>query len=831
MIRTSIVSAALCCTLTAPLLAHDGDLKLLHKQPAYQGQGYSNLMLQGTLGDQLGTTVQPQVMALGAGFQSQRVTLLSWLTLPDFGVPQGGNGNSLWGYTSPGGKRYALMGTSDGTAFVDITAPNSPNIVTQIAGPNSLWRDIRTYQDHAYAISEGGSGIQIFDMSGIDLGNVVNLGTVNGSGTAKTHTVFVNEDSGYLYRAGGDSNGLRIYDLANPDVPVFVSSWSDRYVHEVTVYSYTSGPFAGREIAFACGGFNGGFQNTGLIVLDVTNKANIITMDVNEYPSAQFCHQVWLSEDKQYAYINDEFWVGPQTTIVIDVSDLNNTSYVGTFSNGTGSAAHNEYVVGDHLYQANYKSGLHVWDLSVSPTNPTTYAFFDTAPEDDADTYNSLWNVYPFFGNNVVVGSDIEKGMFVWYVGDPQLTLTLANGEPALIDPGGESLPVQMTEQSAGDFQSGTAMLHYDDGSGYVSVPMPDLGGLNFNAAFPALACGSEVDFYLSGQSTDGIVWVEPSEAPISTFHATVAGGIATTVDEDFEVDLGWTQTVGGASSGQWERGVPVDDGGWAYDPASDSDASGQCWTTQNQLGNTDVDGGSVTLLSPTLDLSGGNITLRYDYYLFLTNADGSDALVVEIDENDGAGPWTEVARHDTDGGLSWRSHGITQGDLDSAGVTLGTTMRLRFTANDADTQSIVEAGLDAFRVAEGRRTRGAPRLHHGSAVLLRRGRRCARVVPVRGRHAGYGLRHPAGHRWRQARRHHPGDEPAEPRDVLRLGLPGRHHADGARDPLDDPGGVAGHLRRRPALRRGSGRAPRGDVRRQWHLDPHVRPRGRCGQR
>ncbi|MHC4421388.1 MAG: GC-type dockerin domain-anchored protein, partial [Planctomycetota bacterium] len=54
---------------------------------------------------------------------------------------------------------------------------------------------------------------------------------------------------------------------------------------------------------------------------------------------------------------------------------------------------------------------------------------------------------------------------------------------------------------------------------------------------------------------------------------------------------------------------------------------------------------------------------------------------------------------HDIDGGLLWRHHEITQADLDAAGVTLTSTMMVRFTANDADPQSINEAGVDGFEV------------------------------------------------------------------------------------------------------------------------------------
>jgi hypothetical protein len=79
----------------------------------------------------------------------------------------GGNssaGNDCWGYVSPSGKEYALMCTNRGTAFVEVTDPGDPEILVFHNGPSSTWRDIKVYGEYAYAVSEGGNGIQCFDL-------------------------------------------------------------------------------------------------------------------------------------------------------------------------------------------------------------------------------------------------------------------------------------------------------------------------------------------------------------------------------------------------------------------------------------------------------------------------------------------------------------------------------------------------------------------------------------------------------------------------------------------------------------------------------------------
>jgi hypothetical protein len=168
---------------------------------------------------------------------------------------------------------------------------------------------------------------------------------------------------------------------------------------------------------------------------------------------------------------------------------------------------------------------------------------------------------------------------------------------------------------------------------------------------------------------------------------------------DNFETNQGWTAVNLGATTGDWERGVPVNDPDWDYDPISDSDGSGRCFLTENRLGNTDVDDGAVQLTSPTIDMSSAGIAISYDYYLYLTDPNSTDHLLVEIDTNGGAGPWTQIADHVTSGDLNWRTHVIDQAALSAAGVTPTSTTVLRFTANDASPQSINESGLDAFLV------------------------------------------------------------------------------------------------------------------------------------
>ncbi|MFN0242014.1 MAG: M36 family metallopeptidase [Planctomycetota bacterium] len=274
-------------------------------------------------------------------------------------------------------------------------------------------------------------------------------------------------------------------------------------------------------------------------------------------------------------------------------------------------------------------------------------------------------------------------------------------GIPSQLTPGvAANFSVLVLGVGPNDPLPGTGQLHYSiNGAPFVSVPMLENAPNDYTATLPVVSCLDQIAFYVSSDSDDGVV-TNPSHAPEVTRFAQAYEAIATVFSDDFETDEGWVATSFGATTGFWQRGVPINDPNWTADPFFDADGSGQCYLTQNQFGNTDVDDGPVELRSPPIDMSAGaGVRMSYAYYFTLSVETGDDVMLVEMSSNGDAGPWVEVARHDTDAANVWRTNEIDALRLAAFGVPLTDDMRVRFTVIDGGASTVVEGGLDAFRV------------------------------------------------------------------------------------------------------------------------------------
>jgi len=245
-------------------------------------------------------------------------------------------------------------------------------------------------------------------------------------------------------------DGAEVFDL-NTEPPTFVARLRTdnvyRVFHDLVVKSPTSGPHAGKEILVAAstsgntmwsaGGFyeDAGHLEEGVAIWDVTDKQNIAELAFVRYSDkARFAHQVAVTDDISYVYINDEgmnwFFMresdmidpsGPRspsnskydgTGFIADVRDLASPK-VGNFTSGLKTAVHNMHIENGLLYWSVYASGVLVYDLT-DPMVPRLVARFDGDNIPDSGLGGS-WNAYPSFktaaGKPFVVTFDMYFGV------------------------------------------------------------------------------------------------------------------------------------------------------------------------------------------------------------------------------------------------------------------------------------------------------------------------------------------------------------------------------------------------------------------------------------
>ncbi len=332
-------------------------------------------------------------------------------------------GNDVWGWVSESGREYALMGTDTTTVVVDLDVPEGARVVAEIPHARSTWSDMKVYGSFAYVSNENSGSVQVLDLAGLDSGlGVVEHAPVVGGGLDSAHNVVLNPDSGFLYPVGHNvgSHGMLIYDLAEPSVPRLVGSWGPNYVHDAHVLTMHEGPWAGREIGFLASGRN------GLQIVDLTDKLSPWLLSELPYDGVSYAHQCWYDADTQLLYFGDESderqgVVDSTTTYVFDVSDLEAPTLAGTFTNGSTAIDHNLHVVDGIIYEANYTSGLRIFDARWDAVAPLEVGFVDTWPASDRTSFDGAWGVFADFPSGRVLVNDGDFGLFVV---DPTAAIT-----------------------------------------------------------------------------------------------------------------------------------------------------------------------------------------------------------------------------------------------------------------------------------------------------------------------------------------------------------------------------------------------------------------------
>ncbi|MDV6011389.1 choice-of-anchor B family protein [Haloechinothrix sp. LS1_15] len=412
------------------------------------GEDVNVTLTRPTLDEPLSDLVCEDGMA--GPFECDGVDLLAFVPEAEF---DGAGQSDLWGWTDvESGDEYVIIGKTNGVAFFRVTEPTDPVYLGEL--PNDallhrIWHDIKVYDDHAFIVSESEPhGMKVFDLTRLRGASEPQQWDADAFYRlhSAAHNVEVNTETGFAYIVGGNAgllvpdhclSGLHMVDINDPTNPSFAGCYAEvggpgtlartigepvtdvspaAYVHDTQCVIY-GGPderYTDREICFNS-------AEDKVIIVDVTDKHQPVTVGVTDYPMVGYTHQGWLTEDHEYLIVNDEIdetrFEIPTRNVVLDVTDLENPRTHFEHFHDTRAITHNNYVHEGLVYHSNYTSGLRVLDTAFigDPDDPRLepVGFFDTFPWHGDPTFDGTWSNYPFFASGTIAVSGIDEGLFL----------------------------------------------------------------------------------------------------------------------------------------------------------------------------------------------------------------------------------------------------------------------------------------------------------------------------------------------------------------------------------------------------------------------------------
>lgn len=321
-------------------------------------------------------------------------------------------------------------------------------------------------------------------------------------------------------------------------------------------------------------------------------------------------------------------------------------------------------------------------------------------------TSTSVYGDISWWTGTAIFRDDIESAGGAFVTG---LDILFPFGLPDVVSPaGGDTVRIRVVPSEADPIVPGSGTFHVDTGSGFQQFAL-DIDTQNrFIATFPAADCLSGVEYFFSFDLQSGATVTAPAGAladSSSVFRTLVADEVDLDDLYNFESPVGFSAGAPGddATSGLWVRVDPI---GTEAQPEDDNTADGTvAWVTGQGspgggLGENDVDGGTTSLVSNQIDLSGvESATISYARWYSNDTGAAPNADVFQVFVSDDDGQTYELVETVGPAGEGTSGGWIETGFIVTDFVDLTATIRVKFVASDLGDGSLVEAGIDDVRV------------------------------------------------------------------------------------------------------------------------------------
>ena len=320
-----------------------------------------------------------------------------------------------------GNYAYLCSDQASGVLIFDISNPDSPLQVANYNPPNSLdMEDAKVSNGIGYFASNNGGGVHIVDLSDPTHPALITRITSATGGYDYVHNLAL--DGTHLYFPNYPPFGspaVQVWDVSNPQVPFLIrtiNTSDPNFIHDLTVENnrlYTAG--------------NGGKTD----IWDVTNIDSQSPVLLGTIVSGTRTASAVPSSDGNHLFVTRELFNFAGDLSVYDISNPASTALVyrttGAQIGLDTTSAFQPKVVGNTLYLTWDQAGLAVFDIS-NPASPVLIGNYDTWPGSvNGSLFDGGWGVYPFLGQDRVLVSDRDTGLYI-------LDATGVSTQPALLN-------------------------------------------------------------------------------------------------------------------------------------------------------------------------------------------------------------------------------------------------------------------------------------------------------------------------------------------------------------------------------------------------------------
>jgi len=349
---------------------------------------------------------------------------------------------SVWG-----DGHYAYVGSErrNGVLIFDVSNPDIPVQVGYYNPSDSLdMEDVKVANGIGYFVDNMGSGLHIVDVSDPTNPTLLSQITSANGGFDNTHKIAVWQNFVFIPQNLVAPAIIKVFDVSNPSAPVLKTTFTStdsKWVNDLTIQTTTSGSVRA---------YTAGWGGKGDI-WDITNIATQAPVLLGSFSAGIDGSSTYATDDGDFLAYSRKTTDGTSEVKIWNISNPASATLASTITMSEfgidALAPHDPKIVGNLLYVSWFQAGTLIFDIT-NPSKPILIGSYDTWPlTPSPGQLDGNWGVYPFLGQDRVLMSDRNTGLYI-------VDTTGVSSQPALYN-----LHITPETVLAGNSATGTIYL------------------------------------------------------------------------------------------------------------------------------------------------------------------------------------------------------------------------------------------------------------------------------------------------------------------------------------------------------------------------------------